>query len=77
MSASGSPSTAMRSASLPVSTVPTSFSISSSSAVVTVADRIASIGGMPPATIRANSLALSPCGPTPQSVPKAILTPAA
>jgi hypothetical protein len=33
-------------------------------------------GGIPASVIYTNSLALEPCGHTPQSVPKAIFTPA-
>ena len=73
----GSPSTAMMSASLPGAIVPIRADRPSSSAASTVAERIASAGLIPFLTISANSSALRPCGLTPVSVPKAILTPAA
>ncbi len=46
-------------------------------AATIVADWIACMGDMPPSTMSSNSRALSPCSDTPESVPKAIFTPAA
>ena len=51
MSASGSPGTATRSANLPASTVPRSFSTPSSFAPPSVADWMAYIAGMPASTM--------------------------
>ena len=48
----------------------------STSAACTVAVRSASAGAIPASTMYSNSPALSPCGPTPESVPNAMRTPA-
>ena len=45
------------------------------SAADLVVATMACIGLMPPSTMRSSSSALVPCGPTPVSVPMAILTP--
>src|SRR4051812_47638591 len=61
-SCSGSALTAIRSAYLPASILPTSLLRPIRSAALTVAARIAWIGVMPHSTILPNCLPLSPCG---------------
>ena len=74
MFSSGLPSTAIRSASRPASILPRS-GVPNSSAFTIVALRIACSGVSPWLTRAVNSCALSPCGNTPASVPKATLSP--
>jgi hypothetical protein len=67
--------TAIISANLPTSIDPILSPMERIAALTCMADNKASIAGMPPSTMYPNSFALSPCGNTPASVPKAILTP--
>src|SRR6516225_6876136 len=75
-SSSGLAPTAITSADLPGAIVPTSSARSSSLAALTVAALIASHERIPASTRKVNSRAFCPCGPTPMSVPNAIVTPA-
>ena len=69
-------STAITSADLPDAIVPTSSERSSSLAALTVAALIASRERIPASTMKPNSRAFCPWGPTPMSLPKGIVTPA-
>src|ERR1051326_7488109 len=76
MSCVGSPSTAIKSANSPAFTRPILSSICNTRASTEVAERRASMIGMPHATIVSISRALSPCAKTPTSLPLAMITPA-